>query len=72
MTLVQMERGLAHSGKKLSRQGLHYHLRALKIRPKGIGRPAIYPDTALKKIMDRLGIDAVANGHDDGKRGRKK
>jgi len=42
--------------KRLSRAGLYIHIRALKIKPLGVARPAIYPDDTADKIICRLGF----------------
>lgn len=42
--------------KRLSRAGLYNHIRALKLKPLGVARPAIYPDDAADKIIIRLGF----------------
>ena len=62
MTITQiLERVGEH--KPLTRGGLYPHLRALKIKPRGISRPAVYPDNAADKVLRRLGFTIKRNGH---------
>ena len=41
----------------MTRAGLYKHIRALGLKRRGVGRPAIYPDDAAQKIVVRLGYE---------------
>jgi hypothetical protein len=56
MTIVEILGRLKERGKTLTKQGLYNHIKHLKLKPLGVGRPAIYADDAADKIMQRLGV----------------
>ncbi len=61
MTVIEIQRRVAKKGKRLTRAGLYKHIKALKLKPTGVARPAIYPDNAADKILIRLGF--LNGGH---------
>jgi hypothetical protein len=57
MTIKEIQRNVSKNGKKMSRAGIYKHIRALKLKPMGIARPAIYPDNSAEQILIRLGFN---------------
>ena len=45
MTVIEIQRRVAKKGKQLTRAGLYKHIKALKLKPRGVARPAIYRTT---------------------------
>ena len=56
MTVMEIRNRVRARGKSLSRQGLYFHLKALKVKSLGVARPANYPEDTAKKIIIRLGL----------------
>ena len=56
MTVQQIRVVLKQRGKELTRGGLYKHLKALKVKPAGVARPAIYPDDTAERVCKRLGL----------------
>ncbi len=57
MTVLEIQRRVAKKGKSMTRAGLYKHIKALKrLKPRGVARPAIYPDDSADKILIRLGF----------------
>lgn len=55
--------------KRMSRETLYTHLRALKVKPIGVRQsPQRYPDDVPDKILQRLGLVTKRNGHAKGRR----
>jgi len=40
----------------MTRSAIYLHIRALKLKPLGVARPAIYPEDAADRILRRLGF----------------
>ena len=55
MTVLDIQREVKKRAKPMTRAGLYKHIKALKIKRRGVGRPAIYPDDTAEKIVIRLG-----------------
>lgn len=56
MTVLEIQRRVAKKGKSMTRAGLYKHIKALRLKPRGVARPAIYPDDSADKILIRLGF----------------
>jgi len=56
MTIVQIQECLRDAGKPLTRAGLYFHFRKLRIKRRGVARPAIYPENAANRVLIRLGF----------------
>lgn len=56
MTVMQIQKRVARDAKPMTKAGLYKHIRALKLKPLGVSRPANYPDNAADKIIVRLGF----------------
>jgi hypothetical protein len=66
MTLDEVHRCVNKHTKRISRQALHYHLRALGIKRRGVARPALYPDDTANRVIIRL-YGSLTNGHSKAK-----
>ena len=55
MTVLEIQRQVKKRAKPMTRAGLYKHIRALRLKPLGKSRPAIYPNNAADKIIVRLG-----------------
>jgi len=56
MTVIDIQRRVAKKGKHLTRAGLYKHIKALKLKPTGVARPALYPEDSADRILIRLGF----------------
>ena len=69
MTILEIQKAVRKKAKPMTRAGLYKHIKALKLKPRGVARPAIYPEDAADRIITRLGFRLRKNGHQT-KRGR--
>lgn len=68
MTLIEIGKSVGRF-KRLSRTGIHFHLRALRIKRLGHARPVNYADDTADKIIARLGF-TPANGHQNARKAK--
>jgi len=68
MTILEIQTRVTRARKRklkdprtFTRAGIYKHIKALKLKPFGKSRPAIYPDNSASLILNRLGY-RHANG----------